>query len=494
MAAQNPLHFRREWDMFAAMQAPRDYPVLDKDLTRIGHAEGAGRIAARPLRRIGLVLGLAMLALFLAALAGLALPVHPSVVVGFGVAIWLGLNIGANDVANSAGPAVGAGAVPVGLALGGVACAQIAGALIAGQAVTETIARDILSLGPMGSGAQPARIMAASLVGAALWIMLANWARAPVSTTHSIIGAVAGAGMSGLGIGAINWPVLAGIATSWVAAPVISALLAAALLGLLRRRVHFAPDRARAARFWLPLLIGLTAAVFSVYIAGVAGEGPKGAGLLLLLAAGPGLAAAGLARWQLEREIAAGKDHKLALKHLLAGPLVVTGLLSGFAHGANDVANIAGPLSVLLENTQGDAPPLSLWVIGLAGLGIAAGSFIFGRRLVRMVGMSITRLNPVRAFCAALAAAATVLACSALGLPVSTTHCAVGGIFGVGFYREWEDRRRRKSREALPVEEIQRRRLVRRSHVWTTLAAWAVTLPGAGCAAAAAHAIIALAA
>lgn len=472
------------------MPTPNDYRILDKDLTRLGHAEGAGRIAARPLRRLGLLIAALLLVVLLAAMAGIGLPVSGPATLGFGVAIYLGLNIGANDVANSAGAAIGANAMPVGLGLAGVALAQLAGALIAGRTVTETIARDILEIGDIGTSAAPARIMAAALIGAGVWITLANWARAPVSTTHSVIGAVAGAGIAGLGVTAVNWPVIAGIAVSWVAAPVIAALFGAALLGFLRWRVHFAPDRAAAARVWLPVLIGATAAIFAVYLTIIIRQAPVG-NMGLAACALLGLAAGLAARLQVEREIRDGDDHKISLKRLLTGPLVITALLSGFAHGANDVANIAGPLSVLLESTGG--PSLSLGIIALAALSISAGSFIFGRRLVRMVGLSITRLNPARAFCAALAAAATVLACSALGLPVSTTHCAVGGIFGVGFYREWEDRFRRKSRKALPVEEIQRRQLVRRSHVWTTLAAWAVTLPGAGSVAAATYGLISLA-
>ena len=471
------------------MQNGRDFRILDKDLDRLGHAEGAGRAAARPLRRLGLIMGLGLLALLIAALAGVALPAQAPIIAGFSVALYLGLNIGANDVANSVGAAVGARAVPVGLGLALVAAAQLAGALLAGDMVTETIANDILTLGPMGPDARSGRIMAAALVGAALWITLANWARAPVSTTHSVIGAVAGAGMAGLGAAAINWPVVAGIALGWVIAPIASALLAAAVLGLLRWRVHFAPDRVAAARIWLPALIGVTATIFAAYLMTLPGRPPLEGGAIAACAA-LGLVVFAFARRHLDRQIAAQHSQDLALKNLLAGPLIVTAMLSGFAHGANDVANVAGPLSVMMHSADPGALPL--WVVGLAGLSVALGSLIFGRRLVRMVGTAITRLNTVRAFCAALAAAATVLACSAAGLPVSTTHCAVGGIFGVGFYREWEDRFRRKTPKSLPVEEQHRRRLVRRSHVWTTLAAWAVTVPGAGAVAAATYLMLAL--
>lgn len=476
--------------MFKAMQNRRDFRILDKDLDRLGHAEGAGRAAARPLRRLGLIMGAGLLALLIAALSGIGLPAQVPIVAGFSVAIYLGLNIGANDVANSVGAAVGARAIPVGLGLALVAASQLAGALLAGDMVTQTIATDILALGRIGPDAQPGRIMAAALVGAALWITLANWARAPVSTTHSVIGAVAGAGMAGLGAAAINWPVVAGIALGWMIAPVVSALLAAGVLGLLRWRVHFAADRVAAARIWLPALIGTTATIFAAYLLTLPGRPPLEIGAIAACAS-LGLVVFAFARRHLDRQIAAEQPENLALKNLLAGPLIATAMLSGFAHGANDVANVAGPLSVMMNSS--DPGGLALWVVAIAGLSVAAGSLIFGRRLVRMVGTAITRLNTVRAFCAALAAAATVLACSAAGLPVSTTHCAVGGIFGVGFYREWEDRFRRKAPKTMPVEEQQRRRLVRRSHVWTTLAAWAVTVPCAAMVAAVTYWLLALA-
>ncbi|MFV0409413.1 MAG: inorganic phosphate transporter [Paracoccus sp. (in: a-proteobacteria)] len=466
------------------MLQPRDYHVLDKDLARLSDAEGAGHAVMRPLRRIGLALGLVLMIGLAGLIAGGDIGVQAPLITSLVVAIYLGLNIGANDVANSAGPAIGARAIGVlpGLAL--VAAAQLAGALLAGGAVTRTIAYDIVNFGPAGSaGPQSARIMAAALIGAALWVSLANWARAPVSTTHSVIGAVAGAGLAGLGIGAVHWTSIAGMAVSWMVAPLISALIAAALVAFLRRKIRFAPDPNAAAQLWLPMLIGATTAIFAAYLL-ILPTRPSAGPATLLACAGLGLLAAGLSHWRIGRQIAGASGRVLSLKQLLVRPLIVTMILSGFAHGANDVANIAGPLSVVLTGGAGAGTGFGvlspqLTIIVLAGTSIAAGSLIFGRRLVRLVGSSITRLNPSRAFCAALAAAATVLACSALGLPVSTTHCAVGGIFGVGFYREWEDRRRRKARKTLPSEEVHRRRLVRRSHVWTTLAAWAVTLPGA---------------
>lgn len=472
------------------MQTGRDYRILDKDLSRIGNSEGAGWIAGRPLQRAGLVLGALSLVVFVVSLAGAGLPFNGPIMAGCIAAAYLGLNIGANDVANSAGPAFGAGALPIGLGLAAVAAAQLAGALLAGDRVTHTVAYEIVNYGGgAASAASPAKIMVAALTGAAIWITFANWVRAPVSATHSIVGAVAGAGIVGIGAGAVNWQNVMQITLGWVGAPLISGLLASLILGLLRWRVHFAKRREEAARLWLPLLLATAATIFALYILNLSETRSLSAGQFLL-ALTLGTAAFFAARLQINRQVAARKGEKQTLKDMLSGPLVITALLSGFAHGANDVANVAGPLTIIFADVRGAELPLS--VIGLSGLSIALGSVIFGRRLVRMVGSSITRLNPLRAFCATLAGSTTVLAFSSVGLPVSTTHCVVGGIFGLGFYREWEDRFRRKSRERLPVEELQRRRLVRRSHVWTTLAAWAVTVPASGAVAASIFAIMSL--
>ncbi len=152
----------------------------------------------------------------------------------------------------------------------------------------------------------------------------------------------------------------------------------------------------------------------------------------------------------------------------------------GFAHGANDTANIAAPLTTMLDSLAADpGPPRRTLVLLVSSIGIALGIVLFGRRLVHMVGSNITQLNPNRALCVSLATATTVLVFSSFGLPVSTTHIAVGGVFGIGFYREWADRKPEPEGEALPAEERRRRHLVRRSHVRTILGAWLITVPAA---------------
>lgn len=449
-----------------------EFRTLDKDLSRLSAAEHAGQVAARPVMRLGLA------ALFIAAMTLVALGMVAGqtglamVAAGGAVAAYLAMSIGANDVANSMGPAVGAGAITARRALVLAALAEIAGAWFAGGPVAARLSSGIITAEAMAL-LPAAQVMLAALMAAGLWINLATWAGAPVSTTHSVVGAIAGAGLAASGITAVHWPVAALIAASWMISPLVAAAIAAALLAFVRARIHAAPDRIRAAVLWLPLLLGLMAAVFAGYLVIVALHLPAPALALAPLAA---VAVWLWARRRLRREIRPEHSQKEALQALFALPLAMGAVLVSFAHGANDVANIAAPLQIIVQEStlRAQAPD---WIILLAAAGIALGVLLFGGRLVRMVGSGITRLNPVRAFCVTVATAVTVLSASAAGLPVSTTYVAVGGVFGVGFFREWDDRRQRKARAALPLEERQRRHLVRRSHVATVIAAWMVTVP-----------------
>lgn len=469
------------------MRRDRGFHTLDKDLDRITHAESAQRHAFRPVWRLGLAMLLLVLGLVLAmglaggaggGGAGFAAQTRTGLAAALIVAGWLGIAIGANDVANSLGPAVGAGAIGLMPGLVLVALAEIAGASLAGGAVSDRLASGILRGAELASGAGPL-IMLSALLGAACWITIATGAGLPVSTSHSIVGGIAGAGLAALGPAAVGWGALAIIALSWVAAPLLSGLGAGLLVILVRQKVLNAPDRARAAGRWLPPLVGAMCGLLAAYVVLLADRHLPGLWAL------PVFAVAALAGAAYTRRMLAAEIAEMALsgapprgKRLFRPPLLVAVAIMAFAHGTNDVGNIAGPLSVILASRpQEGLAPIAVPVLLLAGLAIALGTLLFGRRLVVMVGSGITRLNAGRAFCVSLATAATVLGASALGLPVSTTHVAVGGIFGVGFAREWLDRRANTARGALPAEETRRRMLIRRSHVATITAAWLVTVP-----------------
>ncbi|MFN3275846.1 MAG: inorganic phosphate transporter [Paracoccus sp. (in: a-proteobacteria)] len=453
------------------------FRTLDKDLGRITHAEVAQMHAFRPVWWLGLMV--------LAAVALIVLVVGMSeadaAMVGLGagliVAAWLGLAIGSNDVANSLGPAVGAGAIGLlpGLAL--VALAEVAGAVLAGGAVSQRLAGGIVDTAQLASGGVGALVMLSALIGAASWITLASGIGLPVSTSHSIVGGIAGAGAAALGLSGVAWGTVGMIASAWVVAPVLAGCLAGGLVIFLRHKIMEREDRGAGARLWLPPLVAVMCALFAAYVMVLLGRpgGPVGGVVVVALAAG-GLGWAST-RIGVDRERA--RHDKPSAKRLLRPALVVSVVIMGFAHGANDVGNVAGPLSVIIGTADagGGYGAVPMAALLAAGMTIALGTLLFGGRVVVMVGGGITRLNAGRAFCVTLATAMVVIAASGSGLPVSTTHVAVGGVFGVGFAREWQDRRRARARAALPEEEQSRRRLIRRSHVATITAAWAVTLP-----------------
>lgn len=470
-------------------QSPKAIKTLDADLGRIGMLELAGQAVARPLVAPGIALAFMAVVGIAASIATGGQPLALVVVAAAVFGAYMALNIGANDVANNMGPAVGARALSLGGALVIAAVAETAGALLAGGDVVGTVSRGIVAPESMAEPQTFIWAMMAALIAAALWINLATWLGAPVSTTHSVVGGVMGAGIAAAGFGAVNWPVMATIAASWVISPVMGGLIAAGFLAFITARVIDVPDKIAAARVWVPVLVGVMAGTFAVYMA------IKGVNRLVRIDPGVALAI-GLAvgvlttlamRPVIGRRAQGMENRNRSLKTLFAAPLVVAAALLSFAHGANDVANAVGPLAAIVHavgelDGAGDGGPVTipLWVMAIGAVGLSVGLVLFGPRLIRLVGSEITKLNAMRAWCVALAAAITVIAASWLGLPVSSTHIAIGGIFGVGFFREWyAERVLRKDRadNALPVEERARRKLVRRSHVLTILAAWVITVP-----------------
>jgi PiT family inorganic phosphate transporter len=421
---------------------------------------------------------------------------------------YMALNIGANDVANNMGPAVGARAVTMVGALVIAAIFETAGATLAGGDVVATIAKGIVDPEPMADAGVFVTAMMAALLAAALWLNLATYIGAPVSTTHAIVGGVMGAGIAASGMAAVNWPTMGAIALSWVISPVMGGTVAALFLSFIRHAIIFKEDRIAAARRWVPLLVGVMAATFGAYVLlkGLSQVWKPSA----VMVAGISLAVFVIAwlvtRPLIARQSAGLENRKKAVHGLFSAPLICAAALLSFAHGANDVANAVGPLAAIVDalSSGGIAAQVEVpyWVLVIGAIGISVGLVLFGPRLIRTVGEKITKLNPIRAFCVALSAAITVLIASALGLPVSSTHIAVGGVFGVGFLREVLHNRRRlrwaeerpmtapaaikapSAEEKEAVEETAGKRkkkkklkLVRRKHLGTIVAAWVVTVP-----------------
>ncbi len=465
---------------------PKAIKTLDKDLGRISLLEQATAFTSRPLVGPGI-------ALVFIVLAGLA----AATVMGAGAGTWvvvmaaaigayMALNIGANDVANNMGPAVGAKAVTLGGALVIAAICETAGALLAGGDVVSTVSRGIVAPESVAEPQIFVWAMMAALLSGALWINLATWLGAPVSTTHSIVGGVMGAGVAAAGFAAVNWPVMGTIAASWVVSPVLGGAIAALFLAIVNNRIVYREDKIAAARTWVPVLIGVMGGVFATYMAlkGLKALVHLDLGQSLLVGVAVGVPLTLLTRPVIRRQSRGLENRAKSLKPLFAIPLVLSAALLSFAHGANDVANAVGPLAAIVhavaDGASGDRVQIPYWVMITGALGLSVGLMLFGPKLINIVGSEITRLNALRAWCVALAAAVVVIIASWLGLPVSSTHIAIGGIFGVGFYREWyHERILKENRDlsALPIEERTRRKVVRRSHLMTILAAWVITVP-----------------
>ncbi len=365
---------------------------------------------------------------------------------------------------------------------------ETAGSLIAGGDVVSTISGGIVAPEAVADPNTFIWAMMAALIASSLWLNLATWMGAPVSTTHSIVGGVMGAGIAAAGFGAVDWGKMGQIAASWVISPVLGGVIAALFLAFIKAFINDVPDKITAARRWVPLLIGIMAGAFSAYLIAKGLKKIMDVSLNHAVLAGLaiGVVTFLVMRPIVRRQSEGLENRKRSLKKLFAVPLIASAALLSFAHGANDVANAVGPLAAIVHAVQdagtADKVTIPFWVMLIGAFGISFGLMLFGPKLIRMVGTEITKLNPVRAYCVALSAAITVIVASAMGLPVSSTHIAVGGVFGVGFYREWHaDRKARllnlQKGKPVPAEERSRRKLVRRAHVLSIGAAWVITVP-----------------
>ncbi len=466
--------------------------TLDRDLQRFSHLETATQYVARPMVAPGIALAFIVVTALAAAVFFGEFPINFVVIAATVFGAYMALNIGANDVANNMGPAVGANALTLGGAITIAAIFETLGALLAGGDVVSTISSGIIDPVTVADTQVFIWAMMAALISAALWINLATWIGAPVSTTHSVVGGVMGAGIAAAGLAAVNWSTMSAIAASWVISPVLGGVIAALFLALIKSRIIYREDKIAAARRWVPILIGIMVGAFATYLA------MKGLKRVVKIDLGTAVTIGlmmGVISWLvtiplIKRQSQGLENRNKSLKVLFGAPLVISAALLSFAHGANDVANAVGPLAAIVHAAEfgsvTEQVSIPLWVMIVGAFGISFGLFLFGPKLIRMVGSQITKLNPMRAYCVALSAAFTVIVASWLGLPVSSTHIAVGGVFGVGFFREWDaERRLRNNKVAKPQElriapeERRRRKLVRRSHFMTIIAAWVITVPAA---------------
>jgi PiT family inorganic phosphate transporter len=365
------------------------------------------------------------------------------------VGLYMAANIGANDLANAMGTSVGSGALTLRRAVIISIVANLLGAILAGGYVTNTISKGMIN--PDLLAATPNKLMLgmfAALLASGIWVHLATVLGMPVSTTHSIVGSVVGFGILTVGIGAISWGKVITIVLSWVVSPIAGAIIAGGIYYLIREKVLRADAPESVALRWAPYLIGV---VLLTIILSFIFKGLKnlhldlGFGQALLIAI-PCAAAGGLVgtlwlrallgRRKLREDI---EQDISPLQAFFAYLQVVTACYVAFAHGANDVANAVGPLaaifSVVKTKSVAMQVEVSTWMLAIGGIAVGGGLYAFGGKVMETVGGKITELTPVRGFCAQFGAATTILVCSRLGLPVSTTHVLVGAVVGVGFMR-----------------------------------------------------------
>jgi len=378
------------------------------------------------------------------------------------IGAYMAMNIGANDVANNVGPAVGSKALTLTTAIVIAAIFEAGGALIAGGEVVKTIKKGIIDISAFGGNADPfIWAMMAALLAAALWLNFATAMKAPVSTTHSIVGGVMGAGIAAAGFSIVSWGTMGKIVASWVISPVLGGVIAAAFLFSIKKSILFKEDKVQAAKKYVPVFVALMSWAFITYLTlkGLKKIWPSVVDLLNLLplvsiemtkkptlmtALTLGLISAIIVYIMLKKRLSGVtklENSKASVNTLFTIPLIFAAALLSFAHGANDVANAIGPLAAIndavVNGGISSKASIPLWVMGVGALGIALGLALYGPKLIKTVGSEITELDQVRAFSIAMAASITVIIASQLGLPVSSTHIAIGGVFGVGFLREY---------------------------------------------------------
>lgn len=369
-------------------------------------------------------------------------PDNTFLIIGAIFGAYMALNIGANDVANNVGPAVGAKALTLTGAIIIAAIFESAGAIIAGGDVVNTIKSGIINPDLITSKDSFIWAMTAGLLAAAIWLNFATSIGAPVSTTHSIVGGVMGAGIASAGFAILDWGSLAEIASSWVISPILGGIVAAAFLFFIKKQIIFKENMLEQANKFVPYLIAIMTWAFTTYLI------LKGLKQLINIgfwgASFIGILFAVVSYFLMKKYVSQASKNltndRASINALFTIPLIFGAALLSFAHGANDVSNAIGPLAAIndaiMSGGAGVKASVPFWILFVGAIGIVIGLVLYGPRLIKTVGSEITELDQMRAFSVAMATAVTVIFASQLGLPVSSTHIAIGGVFGVGFLRE----------------------------------------------------------
>lgn len=357
----------------------------------------------------------------------------------------MAIGIGANDVANAMGTSVGSKALTIKQAIIVAMIFEFAGAYLAGGEVTDTIRKGVIDTSFYAD--QPLELvfgMMSALLAAGTWLLLASYMGWPVSTTHSIIGAIIGFACLSVGSEAVDWHTVQSIVGSWVITPFISGLFAYFIF-LSAQRLIFDTDRPvlNAKRF-VPIYMFFTAFIIAMV---TIKKGLKHVGLHLttLESVSASIVLSALVMffgvYYISRKYRGDESQGFhGVERIFSLLMVVTACAMAFAHGSNDVANAIGPLSAIVATVQNlgavaEKAHIAWWILPMGGAGIVIGLATLGHRVMATVGSGITELTPSRGFAAQLATASTVVLASGTGLPISTTQTLVGGVLGVGFAR-----------------------------------------------------------
>jgi inorganic phosphate transporter, PiT family len=374
-------------------------------------------------------------------------------VVILGIATLIGLymaaNIGANDLANAMGTSVGSGAITLNQAVVISIIGNTLGAVLAGGYVTNTISKGIID--PALLAGDPNKLllgMFAALVSAGICVHAATLLGLPVSTTHAIVGAVVGFGVLSVGVDAVTWSKIISICASWVISPIGGALIAGGIYYFAEKRIMTVKDPIGASERYAPVMIFL---VFLVLILSLIFKGLKNLHIdigffpTVLLTIPCAAVFGGVGRWWVRWQVRAEFKPRpeqvdySPVDRLFAQLQILTACYIAFAHGANDVANAIGPLAAIFSVVKTHTVALSVevpfWMLFIGGVAVGGGLLAFGTRVMDTIGRHITEITPIRGFCSQFGAATTILLCSRLGFPVSTTHVLVGSVVGVGIMR-----------------------------------------------------------
>lgn len=367
-------------------------------------------------------------------------------VLGFG--LFMAWGIGANDVANAMGTSVGSGALTLKQAIIIAAIFEFLGAFLAGGEVTSTIRKGIID--PAVFEAIPDKFvlgMLSALLAAATWLLIASHRGWPVSTTHSIVGAIVGFSAVVVSVDAVNWSKVGEISASWVVSPLLAGSIAWLLYKSVDALVLTADDARASAARWVPLYMWMVGFMISMvtFLKGLQHVGfdvDLGTGSpfidAAILAASIGLLVAIAGGVFVRRQLASNDN--LGIEGIFGILMIFTACGMAFAHGSNDVANAIGPVAAVVQTVQDGGniaakSGMPWWVLLIGGLGIVVGLATYGWRVISTIGSKITELTPSRGFAAELGAAGTVVIASGTGLPISTTHTLVGAVLGVGLAR-----------------------------------------------------------